>query len=413
MTTSEISGPLPAQRHSDLRGWLGVAAATAGTFVVVTAEMLPVGLLTPMSRALHVSEGAIGLSLTVTGLMAAVSAPLLTAWLARFDRRWILTTLMTVLSAANLLAALTPSFAGLLAARVLIGLTMGGVWALAPGVGIRVAPPNRVTVAMSLVFSGVGAASVLGVPAGAYLAVALGWRSAFTATAVAALTIALAFATLLPHLPAERPTPLRTILTLAATPGVRTGLLIITFLVTAHFAAYTYIRPVLESVSAATATTIGTLLLIYGIAGITGNFVSGAVSPRSPRRTLLLIAAILAATVPAIPASATSTAMAAALLIIWGLAYGGVSVATQHWLFTAAPTHRESVASLFASVFNAAIASGALLGGLAADRLGVTSPMWLAPILTLIALLTTALSSRPAGNIRVRPSGRRSSPYSR
>ncbi|MFJ4658299.1 MFS transporter [Nocardia sp. NPDC088792] len=406
--TGEIGNPGPQQnstppqrdsatgpQSSTVRGWLGVAAATGGTFVVVTAEMLPVGLLTPMSRALHVSEGAIGLSLTVTGLMAAISAPLLTAWLARFDRRWILTTLMALLSAANLLAAVTPSFAGLLAARVLIGLTMGGVWSLAPGVAMRVAPPARTATAMSLVFSGVAAASVLGVPAGTYLAVALGWRAAFTATAACALLITLAFATLLPRLPAERVTPLRGILTLATTSAVRTPLLVIAFLVTAHFAAYTYIRPVLESTSHATPTTIGTLLLIYGIAGITGNFLSGATSAHSPRHTLIVITTVLAATVLSIPTLATTPLLAAILLILWGLAYGGVSVATQTWLFDAAPTHRESVASLFTAVFNAAIASGALLGGLATDHLTPTAPMWLAPTLTLTALLTAALA-RPA-----------------
>ncbi|MFI1915215.1 MFS transporter [Nocardia sp. NPDC020380] len=393
--TDDLGSSIAPQPHSLLRGWLGVAAATGGTFVVVTAEMLPVGLLTPMSRALHVSEGAIGLSLTVTGLMAAISAPLLTAWLARFDRRWILTTLMALLSAANLLAALTPSFAGLLAARVLIGLTMGGVWSLAPGVAMRVAPPARTATAMSLVFSGVAVASVLGVPAGTYLAVAFGWRAAFTATAACALLITFAFATFLPRLPAERATPLRGILTLATAPAVRTPLLIIAFLVTAHFAAYTYIRPVLESTSHATPTTIGTLLLIYGIAGITGNFLSGATSTHSPRHTLTVITTVLAVTVLAIPTLATTPLSAAFLLTLWGLAYGGVSVATQTWLFNAAPTHRESVASLFTAVFNAAIASGALLGGLVTDHLTVTAPMWLAPILTTTALLIAALT-RPA-----------------
>lgn len=383
------------QRNSALRGWLGVGAVTAGTFTVVTSEMLPVGLLTPIGDALRVSEGVAGLSLTVTGLVAAVSAPVLTAVLGRFDRRFVMCVLMAVLALGNLGAAWSPNFGVMLGARVLVGIGMGGVWAIAASLTTRLVPARSVGAATSLVFSGVAVASVLGIPAGTYMGALAGWRVAFLAAAGLASLVLIAMAVLLPRLPAAQVVPLGGVFRLLRQPQLRTGLLVVAFLVTGHFAAYTYIRPVLEQVTGVGAATIGTLLLVYGIAGVVGNFGAGAAAARTPRTTLVALSTTLAATVFLVPALGGSLALAALLMVVWGLSYGGVSVSTQSWIFAASPDAREGASSLFAGVFNAAIALGSLAGGLAADALGVTSVMWLGGALAVAALSTAAFGSVP------------------
>lgn len=377
-----------------LRGWLGVGALAVGTFAVVTSEMLPVGLLTPMGGSLKVSDGVAGFTLTLTGLVAAVSSPLLTSLLGRFDRRTVLCVLLAVLAVGNLVAARAPDYGVMVAARVLVGIGMGGVWAIAAGLAVRLVPARSVPAATSLIFSGIAVASVLGVPAGTYLGELAGWRAAFTAAAGLALAVLVALAVLLPRLPAEQVVPLGGVLRLGRGPRVRNGLLVVALLVAGHFAAYTYVRPVLESVSGAGPGTLGTLLLVYGAAGVAGNFVAGAGSARSPRRTVLTIAAALAATVLLmvllLPVTGGSLIVAGVLMAVWGLTYGGVSVSTQSWLLAAAPEAREGVSALFVGVFNGAIALGALAGGLVADGAGVTAVMWLAGALALAALLLTA-----------------------
>lgn len=162
--TEEIADTTGVSERSATRGWLGVAAVASATFTVVTSEMLPVGLLTPIGDALKVTEGTAGLTLTITGLVGAVSAPLLTPLLGRFDRRAVLCALMAVLTVGNLLAAWTPNFAVMVAARVLVGIGMGGVWAIAAGLAVRLVPPKSIGSATSLIFSGIAVASVLGVP---------------------------------------------------------------------------------------------------------------------------------------------------------------------------------------------------------------------------------------------------------
>ncbi|MCX4529580.1 MULTISPECIES: MFS transporter [unclassified Streptomyces] len=394
--SDEIAGRGGASRRSAARGRLGVAAVAGATFTVVTSEMLPVGLLTPIGDALEVSEGTAGLTLTVTGLVGAVSAPLLTPLSGRFDRRAVLCALMAVLAAGNLLAAWSPDFAVLVAARVLVGIGMGGVWAIAAGLAVRLVPPESIGAATSLIFSGIAVASVLGVPAGTYLGELAGWRTAFVSVGALALVVLAALAVLLPRLPAERDVRLGGVVRLVGEPRVRTGLAVVALLVTGHFAAYTYVRPVLEEASGASAGTIGALLLVYGVAGVAGNFAAGAGAARSPRSTLLVIGAVLAATVALVAVLGGSVPAAGVLLAVWGLSYGGVSVSAQTWLLASAPRAREAASALFVGVFNGAIALGALAGGLAADGAGVTAVMWLGGGLAAAALAVTALGKAPA-----------------
>lgn len=134
---------------------------------------------------------------------------------------------------------------------------------------------------------------MLGVPAGTYVGDLLSWRAAF----LSAAGLDLAVLVLLPRLPAEEKVPLGGGLGLVGNAGVRSGLLVIAFLVTGHFAAYTYVRPVLEDVSDVSAPVVGTLPLVY-------VFASGAGAGRSPRRTLLVISSGSGGTVPCSPCSA-------------------------------------------------------------------------------------------------------------
>ncbi|MFV2120732.1 MFS transporter, partial [Streptomyces sp. Act-28] len=363
-----------------------MGAVAAGTFTVVTSEMLPVGLLTPISGSLEVSGGTAGLTLTVTGLVGALSAPLVTAAVGRTDRRVVLCSLMALLAAANVLAAWSPNFAVMMVARVLIGIGMGGVWSIAGGLGARLVPAGSVGPATSTIFSGIAVASVVGVPAGAYIGELAGWREAFLVVAVLAALVTAALAVLLPPLPAGKAVALGGVVRLFGDAWVATGLAVVALLVTGHFAAYTYVRPVLEEVSGVHPAMIGTLLLGYGVAGIAGNFLAGVRPGRALRGTVPAISLALAASVLLIPLLGPSPAGAAVLLLVWGLAYGGVSVSTQTWLALAAPQAREGVTSLFVGVFNGAIALGAFAGGLVVDAAGARSVLWLGGALALGAL---------------------------
>ncbi|MGH3243295.1 MAG: MFS transporter, partial [Spirillospora sp.] len=233
----------PSPDRAGLAAWAAVGAVAAATFTVVTSEMLPVGLLTPIGRTLGISEGVAGLALTVTGLVAAVSAPLVVPVLRRADRRPVVVALLLILAVGNAVAAWSPNVFALMAGRVLVGAGMGGVWALAASMAARLVPERSRGTAIAVAFSGVAIASVLGVPAGTFLGEAAGWRTAFAAAAAFTVVLAAAMAVLLPPLPVDRTTGLRGTFRLVAEPRVRAGLIATGLLVSGHYVAYTYVRP--------------------------------------------------------------------------------------------------------------------------------------------------------------------------
>ncbi|MEU5898084.1 MFS transporter [Streptomyces venezuelae] len=397
--TRPVVPPPPRRRFA-------VLAVAAATFSVVTTEMLPVGLLTSLGSGLHVSDGTAGLAVTLPGLVAALAALLLPVAMRRADRRTVLALLMAVLAAANVISALAPVFAVLLVARVLVGVCIGGVWAIAAGLGVRLVRAEGAGRATAVIFSGIAVASVLGVPAGTLLGELAGWRWGFAALAVLALAVAGLLVTVLPRLPADQGVRLGAFPALLRIGGLRAGLLAVTLLVTGHFATYTYIRPVLERVPGIGAGLISGLLLAYGTAGIAGNFAGGAVAARDPRRALLAISAGLAAVVLLMVPAGASLAASVALLVAWGLAYGGVSVSAQNWVMAAAPHAREAASALFAGVFNVAIALGAFAGGRVADSRGAGAVLWLGGGLAGLALVAVACAKGAATTKGDRPRGR-------
>ncbi|WP_225821350.1 MFS transporter [Streptomyces naphthomycinicus] len=386
MASTQLS---PPRTRASARSWAAVLTLAAATFAVVTSEMLPVGLLPSLARDLHVSAGTAGLTVTLPGLVAAAAAPLLPVVARRADRRTVLCALLLLLAAADLLTAYAPAFPVLLAARLLVGVCIGGVWAVAAGLGVRLLPGPSAGRATAVVFSGIAVASVLGVPAGTLLGSVAGWRWAFAAMAGCAFAVAGTLAAVLPPLPAERPVRLGAFPGLLRRPPVRRALAAVALLVTGHFTAYTYVRPVLQRAPGTGATLVSALLLGYGLAGVAGNFVGGALAARDPRRALRLLAAVLGGVVLLLVPASGSPVLAGVLLMAWGLAYGGVSVTSQNGLSAAAPHAPEAASALFAGVFNTAIALGALTGGRLADGPGPTAVLAVGAALALLAALVT------------------------
>ncbi|MFE4517920.1 MFS transporter [Kitasatospora sp. NPDC056783] len=382
------AGPPTAHR------WFPVLAVALATFTLVSSEMMPVGLLTPMSHSLGVTDGATGLSLTITGLIAAALSPFAPALVGPRDRKAVLVAFMLLLSLANAVTALAPDFAVLAVGRVLLGAAMGIVWGLVASLGPRLADGPRLALAMTLIFSGVSIASVLGVPLGTYLAALLDWRAAFWALALLGAASAAVLASTLPPLPARRRARPDGLAGVLRHRGVATGAVITAFVVLGHFAGYTYVRPVLEADAGLSTGTIATCLLVYGLAGVAGNFTLGPLSGRRPKTAVTLaLAGVTLAT--ALLGSATGGLVTVLLvLVLWGVSYGGVSVSTQTWFRLADPARVEASAALWAGVFNASIALGSLAGGLVVDRAGDHAVLLTAAALAGAGLLLT-LFSRP------------------
>jgi len=368
-----------------------------GAFVVVTSEFLPIGLLTLISAGLHVSDGMAGLMVTIPGLVAAIAAPVMTIAAGRLDRRVVVLALMGLLVVSNLIAALAPNFAVMLAGRILFGITLGGFWTIAVTLGGRLVPKASMARATTVIMAGISIATVLGVPVGTLIAGQAGWRTAFIAVGGVALLAGLAQLFVFPSLPPPPAPGVRQLTHSLRHADVRLGLLAIAFVIAGHFAAYTYVTPFLKENTGITSGFLSALLLAYGVAGIAGNFAGGAAAARDLRSTVIGVVLLMAGAILLLPLVRGHQNGVTALLIIWGLAFGAMPIALQLWVFKAAPEALEGGAALLVSTFQIFIALGSVLGGRVVDAFGTSVVMWGAGATAMAGLLVVALSRHTPG----------------
>lgn len=379
----------PVVSAADAPRWAAVGSLSLGVFSLVTAEFLPASLLTAMATDLGVTDGAAGQTVTATALVAAVAAPVIPVASQRFDRRWVLLTLTALLLVSNALAVVATSLPMLLVARVLLGVSLGGFWAMAGALAMRLVPDHLFARAMSLVLTGVSVATVCAAPVGAWMGGLWGWRSAFVAAAMlSVLTLVVQFAAL-PSLPSRDRPNLRAMTGLLGRPAVRVALLAVLLVISGHFAGFTYIRPLIETVTRADVQTVSVMLLGYGLGGFFGNFVGGWIAERSERWSIVAGASLIALLALVLLGAAESVIWTSGALALWGFAFGAFPVGFQTWIVRAAPDQAEGAGGLLVAAFQVAIASGAIGGGLLVDRIGALgAPLFMAVAMVLGSLLT-------------------------
>ncbi|WP_326824172.1 MFS transporter [Streptosporangium sp. NBC_01756] len=380
---------------SALKAWLGVAAITASLFVFLTTELMPVGLLTPLSTSLGISVGVAGLMVTLQGISAGLGVPFIVAWTRRVNRRVLLSTLLAILALGNLVTAISPNYALILTTRLIMGFASGVFWAIGVSMAMRIVPERHASRAAAVVMSGISIATVVGIPLGTILESLTSWRTTFLIWAGLSVLVFLAVAALVPSLPSANAVSVREVFGLPVkNVQLRLVLFIVVFFVLGHFGAYTFVRPFLESNASATPVFITVVLIIFGIGGAVGNFIAGYTVNKSLRGSFIVGCVGLVVSLLLLLTIGDGQAGSIVSLVLWGLSFGAVQLCQVNMTLAAAPETFEAAMSLNTMAYNTSIALGALFGGLFADNAGVTSVVWFGVALTAASLLLRISTGR-------------------
>ena len=370
--------------------WRAVWALGLGVFGLITAEFLPASLLTPMAASLGVTEGVAGQTVTATALVALVTGLLITSATKSLDRRWVLMffTLMQIVS--SLLVAFAPSLQVLLLGRLLLGVAIGGFWAMSTATTMRLVPASDVPKALSIIFAGVSIATVVAAPLGSYLGSLIGWRNVFILCVIPGVLALLWQLWGLPSMRPENGGSLRTLLHVLRRPGMIGGLLATIFIFSGHFAFFTYLRR-------ASVETISLILLGFGLANFIGTSIAGHLLARNLRLTLALVPFGMGVLALLMVAFGHLALLDGLLVTLWGFAFGLVPVGWSTWLATTVPDEAESAGGLMVASIQLAISAGAAGGGLVFDLNGASG------VFTVSGVLLVAAMVMVFAGVRVKP----------
>lgn len=364
MTTERATGS--AQTSATRSGWPPVLALSLGIATVVASEFLPASVLPEMARDLGVSAGTTGLAVAATAVAGAVTAPSIAVVLPRTNRRTVLVGLLLTALVSNIAVTVTPGFALLLLARVLLGVALAGYWSFAFAAGVEAMPGRDHVVSSALAF-GVSVATVVGVPVASIVSDAVGWRTTFAAATALSALAALSLVVTLPSLPAHPAAGLAMLRQALRNPKLVIGATLVALVVLGNFVAYPYIR-IAIAVIAPHAT--GWLLLAWGVGGMIGNLAAGRFAGHL--RALVAGAPFALGIGLVLTATASSLPVLVGAVVLWGLAFNALPVATQLWMTRTEPERTESALSLQVMAFQVAITVGAAAGGALLDSYGVT-----------------------------------------
>ncbi|ROP65452.1 MFS transporter [Curtobacterium sp. PhB115] len=378
-----------------------VPVLAVGTFLMITTEFVIAGILPGVAADLHVSLGRAGLLITVFAIGMIIGSPLMTLLTIRLPKRRALLLALALFVAGHFVVALAEGFTVLLIARLVTAFATGAFWSVASVVAARAAGPQLGSRAQGVVGAGGSLGTVLGVPLGAFLAQAVGWRGTFWAIAAAAVVLAVLVARFVPRDAATG----GHISIRGEFSGLRSGRLWLTLLacVTTSggvVSAYSYIAPVLTDRAGIAAGLVPVVLTAFGVGSFIGTLLGGRLGDARPGLVTIVTPAastVLLVLIGLVTDQPILTAVLVAVLGLFGLSANGVLIHTAvHAAGDAAPLG----SALTVSAFNLGTAIGTALVGVLLDTTGVAGPALIGAGIVALTLIPTTLLATVAARQR-------------
>ncbi|MDM5134685.1 MFS transporter [Aeromonas salmonicida] len=360
--------------------------------LLIAAEFMPVSLLTPIATDLGASNGMAGLAISISGLFAVPTSLLIATLSHRLDRRHVLMGLAALMLTSLVVIALSPNFAVLMMARALLGIVIGGFWALATATIMRLVSSQSVPKALGIMYTGNAVATAFAAPIGSYLGGLIGWRGVFWLLVPLVVINLLWMALCLPSMRSQaRP---HSAFRLMRRPNVAIAIMGVTLTFAGAFSAFTYFRPFLETRPQVDLPQLSALLLALGLAGFVGTTAVSLLLRRHLYRMLRWLPLVLGVITLALLAVEHHFWSVALMLILWGALNSAIPVAWSAWITQGIADSPESGGGLMVAAIQLAITLGAAVGGWLLDSLSISATFMGSALLLAAASLVVGNGRR-------------------
>jgi DHA1 family inner membrane transport protein len=382
---------------------IGLIALALGGFGIGLTEFVIMGLLPEVAADFNVSEATAGWLISGYALAVVVGALVLTAAVTRFERKPVLAVLLVLFITGNLVSALAPDYGMMMIGRIIAALAHGAFFGIGAVVAADMVAPTKKAGAIAMMFTGLTAANVLGVPFGTMLGQAAGWRSTFWAIAGIGVIALAGILTLVPKTghgetaASSAPDGIRSELRAFRSGQVWLSILVTVLGYGGMFGAFTDLAFTLTEVTGFAASTVPWLLILFGVGLFLGNTLGGRAADRNVDRTLLVVLAALLVVLVVFALTADNQPMTIASMVL----LGGFGFATVPGLQMRVMNSANGAPTLASGAnigaFNVGNALGAWMGGVTITAgLGYTSPIWAGAAMTLLGLGVMALAAANA-----------------
>lgn len=356
-----------------------------GAFGIITTEFGVIGIMPTISREFNISIDTAGWLLSAFALTIALTGPFTTLLTAKVNRKLMMCLVMAVFVVSNILSAFAPNFTVLMIARILPAFLHPVFWAVSTVAAAKQVEPKDAPRAVSVVLGGLSIATVLGVPITTYVAELFNWQASFVLSGIINLVAFIALAVFVPSMPVTENTASESPLLILKKGQLWVNLFATLVMIAGMFSTYGYLAEYLGKISHMSGGQISLMLLLFGGAGIAGNWLTGiALSKNILLTTRVFLLGLVAAHLLAYLFGGLFIPMAV-IISIWGFIHTGGFLIGQTRTTTEAPEAPELAASLMVSFGNAGVTVGTMVGGFIITYYGVHHVIWGSMLLLLVA----------------------------
>ena len=356
-------------------------ALALGGFGIGLTEFGTIGLLPQIGNSLRVSASTAGYLVSGYAISVAIGGVFITLLVTKLERKKVLLSLMTLFIIGNFISGIANTFSIMMTGRIISAMCHGAFFGIGAVVATDLVGVTMKARAISIMFTGLTVANVMGVPFGTWLGQQYGWRSTFiviSGIGVAAfISIVFLVPFDLPNYLRDRPRNIRQEIQVFKKKQVWYSLIITIFGFGGMFGGFTYIAYTLTEVTHFADSTIPSILFLFGLGVFTGNYIGGKSADKNLNRTISGYLSALFIILVFFALTTENKITSVFFIFIMGVLGFAPASAVQMRVMRFAKNAPTLASGANIASFNIGNTIGAAMGGaLIAAGFGYSSPLW-------------------------------------
>ncbi|MEC0666470.1 MFS transporter [Priestia flexa] len=369
------------------------------SFVVGTVELILGGILDLIASSFQVSIAKAGYLISIFSLVYAISAPVLLNITAKFERKKVYLWALFIFLLSNIVALASTGYSMLMVSRILAAMSGSFIIVLSTTMASRLVKPEYQGRALGIVFMGISASLVLGIPIGIFIGNAFGWREVFILIALLTAIIMVIVAISMDRLEPAPVVPIKQQLNALRNTKMLSIHIATFFVLAGHLTLYAYFTPFLQETFGLSSGMVTLVYGIFGLAAVAGGGFGGVLSDKlgAPTAVIGIIGAFFLSMVALPFAVKLPFILFLIVMTVWSALSWAVSPAQNNLIIQSAKDNPDVLISTNVAISHLGIAAGSYVGGIIINGYSSLFNGWVGSILVLLGLLATVIAvTRPS-----------------